>query len=99
MKKLMVKDKKKRFLANQLEKKRFLLRSIARNNNFSDLTKWNAFEKLNNTSRDSSFCKISNRCVISINRKRFNKLSYFSRMILLKLIRLGYISGIRKSSW
>jgi ribosomal protein S14 len=35
----------------------------------------------------------------SQNKKRFNKLTGFSRHIFLKKIRAGEINGFRKSSW
>jgi hypothetical protein len=38
------------------------------------------------------------KCLSSINKKRFNKLTTFSRHIFLKLIRQGVIAGIQKAS-
>ena len=41
----------------------------------------------------------NNICLYSINKKKYNKLTNFSRHIFLKLIRSGQIHGMKKSSW
>jgi ribosomal protein S14 len=99
MKKLSIKDKKKRLNTNKCELKRFVLNTLLRNFNFSDITRWNASINLRYMPVNSSATRILNRCVLTINKKRLNKLSNFSRMVFLKLSRSGLISGIRKSSW
>nr|WAK85000.1 ribosomal protein S14 [Amicula sp. isolate GU52X-4 cfCalB7] len=99
MKKLLEKNKKLRLKLNKIEYKHFILKSIFKNFNFFDLIRWNAFLKLKKLSKKSSKISISNRCLYSINKKRFNKYSPFSRHIFLKLIRSGSINGLQKSSW
>jgi ribosomal protein S14 len=99
MKKLMVKDKQNRSNTKQYEKRRFLLRILSRNNNFSLVTRWKAMSTVEKLPIKSSSSRISNRCILTINRKRLNTLSKFSRTVFLKLIRSGVISGIRKASW
>lgn len=99
MKKLLEKDKKLRIRIKQFEKKNFILKSIFKNFNFFLLIRWNAFLKLKNLSKNTSFVSLSPRCLASINKKRFNKLTPFSRHVFLKLIRSGQISSVRKSSW
>jgi ribosomal protein S14 len=99
MKKLLKKDKKRRFIIKKLEKKFFILNSIFKNLNFFNLLRWNAFLKLKTLSHKSSKISLSNRCLYTINRKRFNKLTTFSRQVFLKLIRAGQISNIQKVSW
>jgi len=99
MKKLLVKDKKLRANLNIQEKKYFILKSIFKNLNLFTLLRWNAFLTLKNISRIDSNVAVSNRCVYTINKKRFNNLSPFSRYVFLKLARSGSISGLRKSSW
>jgi len=99
MKKLLKKDKKRRFIIKQLEKKIFILNSIFKNLNFFNLLRWNAFSNLKILSCKSSRISLSNRCLYTINKKRFNKLTTFSRQIFLKLIRAGQISNIQKVSW
>ena len=99
MKKLFAKDRRNRRIVKQLELKHFVLKQISTNSNFLKTTRWNALYKLSNISKNSSKTVISNRCIQTINKKSFHKFSNFSRTVYLKLIKSGYISGIRKSSW
>ena len=99
MKKLLAKDRRNRKIVKQLELKHFVLKQISTNSNFLKTTRWNALYKLSNISKNSSKTVISNRCIQTINKKSFHKFSNFSRTVYLKLIKSGYISGIRKSSW
>ena len=99
MKKLFAKDRRNRELVKQLELKHFILKQISTNSNFLRTTRWNALHKLANMSKKSSKTTISNRCVQTVNKKAFHKFSNFSRTVYLKLVKSGYISGIRKSSW
>lgn len=99
MKKLFAKDRRNRELVKQLELKHFILKQISTNSNFLRTTRWNALHKLANMSKTNSKTIISNRCVQTINKKAFHKFSNFSRTVYLKLVKSGYISGIRKSSW
>ena len=99
MKKLFAKDKKLRSQFSEIEKKYLILKSIYKNSNFFTLVRWNAYLKLNLLSTTNNKIKFSNRCVATINKKRFNKTTNFSRHVLLKLIRFGKISGMKKSSW
>ena len=99
MKKLITKDKKTRKTIKLLELDQFILKQILTNTNFIKTTRWNALFKLTNTPNKSSRTFISNRCTETINKKRFNKFTNFSRIVFLKLAKSGYISGLRKSSW
>lgn len=99
MKKLLEKDKKLRYEIKSIENQRFILKSILKNFNFFILIRWNAFLKLKFLKKQNSETSITNRCLQSINKKRLNKLTVFSRHIFLKLIRTGSITGMRKSSW
>lgn len=100
MKKLLQRDKKLRLNIKAVEKQHFVLKAILKNFNYFALVRWNAFLKLKSlTSKNSSPVSLSNRCLYSVNKKRLNKLTTFSRHIFLKLIRSGNISGIQKSSW
>lgn len=99
MQKLLQKDIQ---LRNQIllkETEHFILKSIVKNFNFFILVRWNAFLKLKELSLNSSKVSTVNRCLVSVNKKRFNKLTCFSRHIFLKSIRKGLINGIEKSSW
>jgi ribosomal protein S14 len=98
MKKLLEKDKKRRKRVVLKEQEHFVLKSIIKNLNFFSLIRWNAHLKLNIT-QNSSKTALTPRCLRTVNKKRFNKLTGFSRHIFLKEIRFGRISGIKKSSW
>lgn len=99
MKKLFVRDKKLRDLFLQHEKKKIILKTIFQNSNLFILLRWNAFLRLRRFGAIGSFISFSNRCIYTINKKRLNKTSLFSRHVLLKLIRSGKMTGITKSSW
>jgi ribosomal protein S14 len=99
MKKLFAKDKRNRETVKHLELNHFILKQISTNSNFLKTVRWNALHKLSSASKNGSKTVVSNRCIQTINRKTFHKFSNFSRMVYLKLVKSGYISGIRKSSW
>jgi hypothetical protein len=99
MKKLIIKDKKLRLVIQHREKNFFVLKRIFQNSNLFPLIRWNAYFQLSILGSENSITSISPRCIYSLNRKRFNKLTPFSRHVLLKIIRNGKISGIRKSNW
>jgi ribosomal protein S14 len=99
MKKLLEKDKKLRGNFTIIENKHFILKSISKNLNYMTLIRWNALKKINLLTKQSSKVSTVNRCLYSINKKRFSKLTGFSRHIFLKVIRAGLIPGMTKSSW
>lgn len=99
MKKLFTKDKQNRTNVKQQELKKFVLKQIITNLNFSRIIRWNATYQLTDFQKSFSKTHLSNRCVKTINKKTFHKFSNFSRTVYFKLVKLGMISGIRKSSW
>jgi ribosomal protein S14 len=99
MKKLFAKDKKNRKIVKQTELEQFILKQISTNSNFLKTIRWNALYKQSNLPKNSSKTSLSNRCVKTINKKTFHKFTNFSRTVYLKLVKSGYISGIRKASW
>jgi ribosomal protein S14 len=99
MKKLIEKDKKIRTLIVSNEYEHFILKSIFKNFNFFTLIRWNAYLKLKIIAQNASKISLLSRCLYTINKKRFNKLTGFSRHVFLKQIREGSIVGIKKSSW
>lgn len=99
MKKLFAKDQKTRKTIKQLELEKFVLKQISTNSNFLKTIRWNASSKLFDISKKNSKTLIVNRCIQTINKKTFNKFTNFSRTVFLKLVKSGYISGMRKSSW
>lgn len=99
MKKLFAKDRENRKTVKQLELRHFVLKQISTNSNFLKTIRWNAIFRLSNLTKQSSKTILSNRCIKTINKKTFHKFTNLSRTVFLKLIKSGYISGIRKSSW
>lgn len=97
MKKLLIKDKKARKEFKNNELKYFVLKYIFKNLNLYTLIRWKAFLKLKDFKKNNKN-SFTNRCLYSINKKRFNKLTNFSRHVFLKLIRTGQIHGIKKAS-
>lgn len=99
MKNLLNKDKKIRLHTYLNEKKHFTLKLIFKNYNFFTLLRWFASVQLELLVKNNSKTLLINRCLLTVNKKRFNKLTIFSRHVFLKLIRKGYIVGMKKSSW
>lgn len=97
--KLKEKDKKIRKHIKKLEKKKFIFKTILSNTNFPYLVRFNAFNEFNNIPKKASKTLISNRCIATINKKKFGKLTNYSRIFFLKLARNQKISGLTKSSW
>ena len=98
MKKIIVKDKKLRSTLYKQNRKMFVLKSIFQNSNLFFLVRWNAYIQLKAFGELNSEISLSPRCIYTINRKRFNKLTPFSRYVFLKLIQSGNISGFKKFS-
>lgn len=99
MKKLIIKDKKLRDQIKKSETHHFILKSIFKNSNFFILIRWKAFTKLKSLGFNNSKISLSSKCLKTFNRKKFNKLTLFSRHVFLKLIRSGTITGMKKASW
>lgn len=99
MKKLFAKDKENRKQVKLFELKHFILKQISVNSNFLKTTRWKALYRLLNLSKQGSKTILSNRCVKTVNKKTFHKFTNLSRTVFLKHVKLGQISGIRKSSW
>jgi ribosomal protein S14 len=99
MDKLIRKDKKNRMYLYKYEIKRFILKNIIRNNNFSLVVKCKAHLMLLQMPKEGTTTTFSNRCIFTGRRKRINKFYSFSRIMFLKLVRFGYLSGLKKSSW
>ena len=97
MKKILIKDKKKRNLVKNFEKQKFILKSISNNFNFCRTIRQKAFYELSLV--PSSSCSVSNLCVDTVNKKKVNeKLSRFSRIVFLKHIRSLDIPEVVKQS-
>lgn len=97
--KIKERDKKIRKNIYKFEKKRFVLKVISQNQNFFSLIRWKAKYQLNILPSISSKTYLSNLCILTNNKKKFNKLTNFSRIVFLKLVNKKNICNIYKSSW
>ena len=96
MKYLVQKENQNRVNFKAFEMKKFIIKSLLYNTNFSKLLRWKVSKTL--TSK-ISLVRLVNRCVISGRKKRINNLYSFSRIFFLKLARSGNLNGLKKSSW
>jgi len=99
MKKLLEKDKIVRKNNQNFEVQKFILKSINQNSIFFNLTCWKSNLKLSKLPIKSSKTRIVNRCIKTSNKKKFNKLTNFSRTVFFKLVKNKRINSIYKSSW
>jgi ribosomal protein S14 len=99
MRKLYSKDKVKRKIVKKLNKKYFVLKSIIKNKHILKLIHYKVYLRLKTLSGLGSIVTLSNRCVDSASKKRYNKFTLFSRFIYLKLIKNGKVTGFQKSNW
>uniref|UniRef100_UPI003002734F ribosomal protein S14 n=1 Tax=Cocconeiopsis kantsiensis TaxID=3082010 RepID=UPI003002734F len=99
MKKLIRNDKKKRLLVKNREIKQFVLKSIFKNLNLPGYIKFKALTKLSTDHNIKFKHSLISRCLVGVNKKRFNKLTVLSRHMFLRALRKGYVNGIKKASW
>jgi len=99
MKNQIQKDKKKRKCYLQSENKNVILKSIAKNTNLIKILRWNACLQLTNFELNTHKIRLINRCILTSRKNRFNKSYKFSRLVFLKFVRNGFISGLKKCSW
>ena len=99
MKNQLYKDKKKRDFSLKFEKKRFILKSLTKNNNLIKSTRWNTSLNLTKLEANSFFTRTVNRCVLTGRKNKLHNKFRFSRLTFLKLARNGFINGLHKSTW
>jgi ribosomal protein S14 len=99
MQKLYKKDSLIRVNKEKIDIKLFIEKNINKNTNFQKTLKWSIFNKIKTDSSKSSGTKLNNWCQQTFNKKIVNKISYYCRHKLLKIVRKGYVTGIRKSCW
>lgn len=99
MKKLVEKDKIARKMVQKFEKKTFVLKTLRNNKNLPVIARFNASNTLNQFEKKVSRTSITNRCTMTINKKKFGKWTHYSRIFFLKLAKTDKIYGLTKSSW
>lgn len=96
MKQLVIKDKKYRLNIKFTETWFFILKRITQNFNIFVLIWLNAFLFLNDSKQKKSKTFLITKCLHTINKKRFNKLTVLSRQVFLNKIWFGLVIGIQK---
>ncbi len=91
-------DKRKRLAAKYASRRAALL-SIAKDKSLSDEEHFKARLKLAELPRNSSPCRIRNRCGLSGRPRGFYRKLNMSRIALRELASKGLIPGMIKSSW
>lgn len=99
MKKLNQKEKNNRAIVYEFEDVRIVLKSIVKNIKLINLTRWNAVLKLTTLPPKSIKTRLVNRCVLTGRKGKFTNSYKFSRLVFLRLLRSGNISGLKKSTW
>lgn len=100
MKKLIIKDKYIRKNIKLLNISCYLLKLIFLNKNFFLYFRNNALVILiKKIKKKNSLSFILNYCLISKNKKRFNKYTFFSRFVFIKKLQNSDVIGFLKSMW
>lgn len=99
MKKIIFRNKKLRILIKNFKNLYFILKSIIKNKIVFNYFKYKIltfFKTSLNITYNYTALKF---CVISLSKKRFTKISFYSRQLLSKKIQSGEMFGITKQSW
>ena len=99
MKNLIEKDKKRRYLYANTEKKYLILKYLANNLNLSKQIRQEAQEQLGSLSLNGSSTRLRNRCVITGRGRSVYKKFKLSRLMFRKLALQGELIGVTKISW
>lgn len=99
MKSLILKDKKRRKLYAQYEKKKYILKYIKNNLILQKKFREKAQIKLFLFPRNSSITRIRNRCILTNRSRSIYRKFKFSRLMFRKLALNGKIPGVRKAIW
>jgi len=92
-------DRKRRLLVKRLEKKRNNLKCIIHNSMLEDDVRLKALKKLQNLPRNSSACRVKNRCVLTGRAGSVYRDFKLSRIFLRKKTMEGFLPGVKKASW
>src|SRR5690348_16665617 len=99
MKYLNYRDLKRRrkLYNNEIEQKR--IKSIFKNRNISFSIRFLYMQKMSMFNRNSFPNRIKNRCLINNRNKSIYRDFKLNRISLRELASLGFINGLKKSSW
>ena len=99
MKKQIKKNINQRYLFNQHEKQRLILKSITQNLNFKTNIRWKMQIKFIKLSKNSSVTRIKNRCILTGRARSVSRFFKLSRIQLRQLASEGLLPGLSKASW
>lgn len=94
-----VKNNRRRELAEKYEAKRAELRKIIASADASDEDRENAQVKLQKMPRDTSRIRVRNRCELTGRPRAYYRDFKLSRIALRELAHQGLIPGVTKASW
>jgi len=92
-------DIKRRYLVRKYEVQRMLYKSLSQNMSLATRVRRTALLKLSKLPRNSTLCRIRNRCVISGRARAVYRQFRLSRLCFREAAAHGYLPGIFKASW
>jgi small subunit ribosomal protein S14 len=99
MQKKIKKNIRQRFLFQDLEKKRLIIKIISNNLNLQKKIRWKIEQRWFKFDRNSSLTRIKNICVLTGRSKSIYRFFKISRLQLRKLASTGFLPGLSKYSW
>lgn len=94
-----VKNEKRKKLAEKYEPKRAALRKMVVDTNLSDDERWEAVVKLQKLPRNANRNRVRNRCILTGRSRGVYKKFGLSRIKFRELALEGMLPGITKASW
>lgn len=99
MKKKVRKDKNIRQNVFLYETQKFILFYSSNSSLLVNNVRINLCKKMSSLPKNAQLTRCVSRCTVTGRRKRINKWFSFSRLVLLRFFRSGFISQWRKSKW
>jgi small subunit ribosomal protein S14 len=93
------KQKKRELLVAKAHVKREALKEAIRSPKSSDEERLKAIEALNKMKRDTSPCRLRNRCQLTGRARAYLRRFKVSRLCFREMASAGQIPGIIKASW
>ena len=96
---LIQRNLKREKLVNKYKKKRIMLKKLIKNKKTNPEDRIDAINKLSKLPRNSSPCRLRNRCIITGRPRGIYRKFKLSRIAFRELASDGKLPGITKSSW
>lgn len=93
------KQKKRELLVAKAQMKREALKEAIRSPQSSDEDRQNAIVALNKMKRDTSPCRLRNRCQLTGRPRAYLRRFKVSRLCFREMASAGLIPGVIKASW